>query len=59
MEAEIGNAAGAIWQYLSEHGQASLSKLGRATKIPDQPLLMAVGWLAEKGSWNSPRKSEL
>src|SRR2546428_10498500 len=49
MEAEIGDAAGAIWQYLDEHGVTTLSKLRQGTKLPDQLLLLGVGWLAREG----------
>jgi winged helix-turn-helix protein DUF2582 len=45
MEAEIGYPAGAIWQYLDEHGVTTLSKLRQGTKLPDQ-LLLLVGPLA-------------
>jgi hypothetical protein len=49
MEAEIGDAAGAIWQYLDEHGVTTLSKFRQGTKLPDQLLLLGVGWLAREG----------
>ena len=49
MEAEIGGAAGMIWQYLNEHGQTTLGKLRQGTKVSDQLLLMSVGWLAREG----------
>src|SRR2546428_10414438 len=49
MEAEIGDAAGAIWQYLDEHGVTTLSKLRQGTKLPDQLLLLGIGWLAREG----------
>jgi len=49
VEAEIGNAAGTIWGYLNEHGETTLSRLKQGTKIPEQLLLMGVGWLAREG----------
>jgi hypothetical protein len=49
MEAEIGDAAGAIWRYLDEHGVTTLSKLRQGTRLPDQLLLLGVGWLAREG----------
>jgi hypothetical protein len=49
MEAEIGDAAGAIWQYLDEHGVTTLSKLRQGTRLPDQLLLLGIGWLAREG----------
>lgn len=52
MEAEIGNAAGIIWRYLDQHGEMPLSKLKQGTKLSDQLLLMAVGWLAKEEKLN-------
>ena len=39
MDNEIGAAAGRIWQYLAEHGEATL---------PERLLQMGVGWLARE-----------
>lgn len=50
MEVEIGSAAGAVWQYLHhQHGDTTLTKLKQGTKLPDQIVLMAIGWLAREG----------
>ena len=49
MEGEIGNAAGALWQYLEQHGQTAASKLKKETKLPDPLFYMALGWLAREG----------
>jgi len=49
MEAEIGEAAGAIWQYLDTHGETTLSRLQQGAKLPEQIVLMSVGWLAREG----------
>ena len=49
MEAEIGDAAGTIWKYLSQHGETTLAKLKQGTRLADQPLLMGLGWLAREG----------
>ncbi len=49
MEAEIGDGAGMIWQYLKEHGPTTLGRLRHGTKLSDQLLLMGVGWLAREG----------
>jgi hypothetical protein len=48
MEAEIGNAAGAIWRYLEEHGETTLARLRQGTKLPEPLVLMGVGWLAKE-----------
>jgi hypothetical protein len=49
MEREIGDGAGMIWQYLHEHGPATLGRLRQGTKLSDQVLFMGVGWLAREG----------
>ena len=48
MDTPIGEAAGRIWQYLAEYGEATLSQLQRGTLLPARPLLMGVGWLARE-----------
>jgi hypothetical protein len=48
MDAQIGEAAGRIWQYLAEHGEATLPQLQRGTTLPERLLLMGVGWLARE-----------
>lgn len=53
MEAEIGDAAGTIWQYLAQHGETSLAQLRQETKLADQLLFMGLGWLAREGKRNS------
>jgi hypothetical protein len=52
MEAEIGDAAGTIWQYLDKHGETTLSSLRQRVKLPEQVVLMAIGWLAREGKLN-------
>ncbi len=52
MEAKIGHAAGISWQYLEQHGVTTLSKLKQGTKLSDQLLLMALGWLARENKLN-------
>jgi Winged helix-turn-helix domain (DUF2582) len=49
MEVEIGDAAGTIWRYLDEHGETTLSRLKQGVKLPEQIVLMAIGWLAREG----------
>ena len=48
MHARIGSAAGVIWQYLHGHGDATIRTLKKETKLSDQILLMAIGWLARE-----------
>ena len=49
MEAQIGEAAGRIWQYLAQHGAATLPQLQRGTALPERLVPMGVGWLAREG----------
>jgi Winged helix-turn-helix domain (DUF2582) len=49
MEGDIGHTAGLVWRHLSERGESSLAKLKQETKLADQILFMAVGWLAREG----------
>jgi hypothetical protein len=48
MDAQIGEAAGRIWQYLVEHGEVTLPQLQRGTTLPERLLLMGIGWLARE-----------
>jgi hypothetical protein len=53
MEAEIGKAAGQIWQYLHTHGAVSWPHLQRGTRLSARLLAMGVGWLAREGKLRS------
>jgi hypothetical protein len=48
MDMEIGEAAGWIWQYLTEHGEMTLQQLQRGTTLSAHLLHMGVGWLAHE-----------
>ncbi len=48
MDTQIGQATGRIWQYLTEHGEATMPQLQRGTTLPERLLLMGVGWLARE-----------
>jgi hypothetical protein len=45
----IGEAAGLVWHYLSEHGSVTLSKLSREVDAPRDLVMQGVGWLAREG----------
>jgi cellulose synthase/poly-beta-1,6-N-acetylglucosamine synthase-like glycosyltransferase len=45
---EIGEAAGKVWAYLDAHGQTTVAKLKAGTKMPDDLLQQAIGWLARE-----------
>ena len=49
MEAEIGDAAGTIWEYLDKHGETTLSSIKQRVELSEQIVLMAIGWLAREG----------
>jgi len=49
MITEIGIVAGEIWHYLDQHGEVSLSGLGRGIGRPQEIVLMSLGWLAREG----------
>ena len=48
MKAQIGEAAGRIWQYLALHEAATLPQLQRGTALPERLVHMGVGWLARE-----------
>ena len=50
MGTEIGEAAGRIWQYLAQHGAATLPHLQRGTALPERLVHMGVGWLEREGT---------
>jgi hypothetical protein len=59
MEAEIGDAAGTIWQYLDKHGETTVSSLRQRVKLSEQIVLMAIGWLAREGKLNFVREGSI
>jgi hypothetical protein len=48
MDAEIGETAGRIWQYLDKHGATALMNLSQRVKVRPQIAAMAIGWLARE-----------
>lgn len=49
MEHAIGEAAGKVWQFLSEHPATPLGEVGKSLKLRETLYWMAVGWLAREG----------
>ncbi|WP_031435022.1 winged helix-turn-helix domain-containing protein [Methylomarinum vadi] len=45
----IGDAAGKIWNYLNENGDASVSKVAKETGLNKTDVQRAIGWLAKEG----------
>jgi len=45
---QIGETAGAIWQYLEKTGDATISQLIKSVKADDFLVAAALGWLARE-----------
>ena len=48
MEAEIGETAGKVWQFLSERGEVTTARLIREVGGPRDLVQRAIGWLARE-----------
>lgn len=46
---KIGESAGRVWQFLSEHPGSALEHIQKALKLKDNLLYMGIGWLAREG----------
>ena len=46
---EIGESAGKVWQYLSEHPGSTPEHIGKALKLKESLLYSAIGWLSREG----------
>lgn len=55
----IGEAAGKIWQFLSEHGEASVNKVTVETELSKNDVQRAIGWLAKEGKLNIELKGRV
>ncbi|ASF47078.1 winged helix-turn-helix domain-containing protein [Methylovulum psychrotolerans] len=44
----IGEAAGAVWQYLNDNGPTSVSKISTETGINKNDIQRAIGWLSKE-----------
>jgi hypothetical protein len=49
MEAEIGNAAGKIWQALHSKGSMPKAQVAKATGLSADLFNQGLGWLAREG----------
>lgn len=54
----IGDAAGKVWSYLSENGQASATKLAEGIGLDRNDVQRAIGWLAREGKVSVERKGK-
>ncbi len=48
----IGDAAGKIWHYLNENGDASVSKITTETGLGKNDVQRAIGWLLKEDKLN-------
>ena len=48
MTSTIGAAAGKVWEYLSNNGPSSVTKITNETKIDSKDVQRAIGWLAKE-----------
>ena len=54
----IGNIAGAIWHYLEENNEATVTKLTRELGENERTILMGVGWLAREGKLDFEKRKQ-
>ncbi|MGR8929725.1 MAG: winged helix-turn-helix domain-containing protein [Gammaproteobacteria bacterium] len=52
MREVIGEAAGKIWHYLNENGEASVTKVTSETGLGKNEVQRAVGWLLKEDKLN-------
>ena len=45
---DIGETAGAVWQFLDERGSISLTELVKQVDAPRDTVMQAIGWLARE-----------
>ncbi|MBI1852685.1 MAG: winged helix-turn-helix domain-containing protein [Planctomycetes bacterium] len=45
---QIGQTAGVVWQYLNKNKEATPDKIKKETKVSDELLHQAIGWLARE-----------
>lgn len=48
----IGEAAGKIWHYLDENGEASVSKITTETGLGKNEVQRGIGWLLKEDKLN-------
>lgn len=52
MRDTIGDAAGKIWHYLNENGDASVSKVTSETGLGKNEVQRGIGWLLKEDKLN-------
>ena len=54
----IGSVAGAIWHYLENNNEATVTKLTREIGENERTVLMGVGWLAREGKLDFDKRKQ-
>ena len=54
----IGSVAGAVWRYLEENSEATVTKLTRELDENERTILMAIGWLAREGKLDFEKRKQ-
>ena len=54
----IGSVAGAIWHYLEDNDEATITKLTREIGENERKVLMGVGWLAREGKLDFEQRKQ-
>ena len=54
----IGSIAGAIWHYLEDNNEATITKLTREIGETERTVLMGVGWLAREGKLDFEQRKQ-
>lgn len=49
---QIGEAAGMVWNALSDDGALSVTKIVKRVELPRDVVLQALGWLAREDKLN-------
>ena len=54
----IGSVAGAIWRYLENNNEATITKLTRELGEKERTIVMGVGWLAREGKLDFEQRKQ-
>ena len=55
----IGDAAGKIWHFLDQNGEASVNKITTETGLSKNDIQRAIGWLAKEDKINIELKGRV
>jgi len=56
MRIKIGEAAGKVWKFLEENGEANLTQIKKGVKEDPNLILQAIGWLAREDKLQIEKK---